>query len=75
MSTDATRQASPGQPAASSWPQDRLAVIQRLVTALLVLLAVGLAVAGIDNTPLLLGLVAFAIMHGLRRYGWQDLSA
>jgi uncharacterized membrane protein len=71
MSTDATRQASPGQPAATSWPQDRLAVIQRLVTALLVLLAV----ASIDITPLLLGLVAFAIIHGLRRYGWQALSA
>lgn len=73
MSTVPARPASPGQPATRR-PQDRLAVLQRLVTALLVLLAVGLAIAGINITPLLLGLVAFAVPHGVRRYGWQALS-
>jgi uncharacterized membrane protein len=75
MSTVPARPATPGQPAATSRPRDRLAGLQRLVTALLVLLAVGLAVAGIEITPLLLGLVAFAVPHGVRRYGWQALSA
>jgi uncharacterized membrane protein len=75
MPTVPARQASPGQPAATSRPRDRLAGLQRLVTVLLVLLAIGLAMAGIEITPLLLGFVAFAVLHGVRRYGWQTLSA
>jgi uncharacterized membrane protein len=75
MSTVPARPASPGQPAATSRPRDRLAGLQRLVTVLLVLLAVGLAVAEVDITPLLLGFVAFAVLHGVRRYGWRALSA
>jgi len=74
MSTTATRQASPDQPAPSR-PRDRLGVIQRLLTALLVLLAVGLAVAGVNPMPLVLGFVPFAVIHGVRRYGWHAFSA
>jgi hypothetical protein len=39
-------------------------------TALLVLLAVGLAVGGVNPMPSVLGFVPFAIIHGVRRYGW-----
>jgi uncharacterized membrane protein len=50
-------------------------LIQRLLTALLVLLAVGLAVAGVSPMPLVLGFVPFAVIHGVRRYGWLGFSA
>jgi len=49
-------------------------VTQRVVTALLVLLAVGLAVAGVNPTPMLVGFVPFTVVHGVRRYGWRTLS-
>jgi hypothetical protein len=48
--------------------------MQRVVTALLVLLAVGPAVAGVNPTPLLIGFVPFTVVHGVRRYGWRTVS-
>src|SRR2546421_11794895 len=66
---------SPGRVAGRGWPSaDRLAVTQPRGTALLVLLAVGLAVAGVNPMPLLVGFVPFTVVHGVRRYGWRILS-